>query len=132
VSPSAVVGARVHAGAMTTADTLTRFAEILDGREWDRLPEILAPGFTARFVHTGETFDRDGFVALNRDYPVVVRFLVEDLVTSGDRAVLRARVTDGNDTWHVASFATVDDQGLIRDLVEVWADGASQPPDHRP
>jgi hypothetical protein len=116
---------------MTAAETMTRLAEIIDARDWDRLPGVLAADFTARFVHTGETFDRDGFVALNRDYPLVVRFLVEDLVATGDRAVLRARVTDGADTWHVASFATVDPDGLVRDLVEVWADGVSQPPEHR-
>jgi len=50
-----------------------------------------------------------------------VRFEVEDLVASGDRAVLRARVSSETDTWFVASFATVDD-GLIAEVVEVWAD----------
>ena len=111
---------------------LTRFADLVDARDWERLPDVLAPGFSARFVHTGETFDRDGFVALNRDYPIVVRFLVEDLVATGDRAVLRARVTDGSDTWHVASFATVSADGLITDLVEVWADTAGPESERRP
>jgi hypothetical protein len=104
---------------MTAAQSLTRFAELIDARDWDRLPDVLAPGFEARFMHTGETFDRDGFVALNREYPIVVRFLVEDLVADGDRAVLRARVTDGAETWHVASFATVGADGLLTELVEV-------------
>ncbi|MCY7396284.1 MAG: ester cyclase [Nocardioides sp.] len=116
---------------MTAATTLTRFAAIVNAREWDQLPGILTEDFVAHLVHTGETLDRDGFVALNRDYPIVVRFLVEDMVSSGDRAVLRARVTDGQQTWHVASFATVAADGRLCDLVEVWADGASQPPDHR-
>jgi SnoaL-like domain len=117
---------------VTSATTLGRFAALLDARDWDRLPGILAEGFVAHLVHTGETFDRDGFVALNRDYPIVVRFIVEDMVAAGDRAVLRARVTDGTQTWHVASFATVDDEDRLSDLVEVWADGASRPPAHRP
>jgi SnoaL-like protein len=117
---------------MTAAQSLARFAEIIDARDWDRLPDALAPGFVARFVHTGETFDRDGFVALNREYPIVVRFLVEDLVADGDRAVLRARVTDGSDTWHVASFATVGADGLLSDLVEVWAETAKADPALRP
>lgn len=115
---------------MTTAETLTRFAAILDAREWGALPGILTADFSAHLVHTGERFDRDGFVALNRDYPIVVRFLVQDLVACGDRAVLRARVTDGEQTWHVASFATVA-EGRIGELVEVWADAADVPPEHR-
>ena len=117
---------------MNSVEALTRFAAILDARDWDQLPGILTEGFVARFVHTGETFDRDGFVAFNRDYPIVVRFIVEDMVGAGDRGVLRARVTDGTRTWHVASFATVDAHGRLSDLVEVWADGASQPPEQRP
>ncbi len=120
-----------HAGRVDSARALTRFAGILDAREWDDLPDVLAEGFVARLVHTGETFDRDGFVAFNRDYPVVVRFLVEDLVASGERAVLRARVTDGARTWHVASFATVEPDGRLAELVEVWADGDGQPPERR-
>ena len=117
---------------MTAAQTLTRFAEIIDARDWDALDDVLADDFSARFVHTGETFDRAGFVALNRDYPIVVRFLVEDLVAAGDRAVLRARVTDGRDTWHVASFATIGAGGLIAELVEVWAEVGEPEPDRRP
>ena len=120
-----------HAGPVDPRQALTRFAAILDARDWDRLPSILAEDFVARLVHTGETFDRAGFVAFNRDYPIVVRFIVEDLVAAGDRAVLRARVTDGTRTWHVASFATVDADGRLSDLVEVWADGASQPSERR-
>jgi hypothetical protein len=117
---------------MTAAQSLTRFAEIIDARDWARLRGVLAEDFTARFVHTGETFDREGFVALNRDYPIVVRFLVEDLVADDDRAVLRARVTDGSDTWHVASFATVGPDGLLTELVEVWAEVSAPDPDRRP
>ena len=112
-----------------TTESLSRFARALDDRDWDALADVLAPGFVATLVHTGETFDRDGFVPFNRDYPVVVRFLVEDTVATADRGVLRARVTDGSSTWHVASFATVDADGLLSELVEVWADGAAPPPD---
>src|SRR6478736_863222 len=78
------VGVCVHAGAMTSAQTLTAFAGLIDARDWDGLAELLSPDFTALFVHTGETFDRYGFVTLNRDYPIVVRFEVEDLVATGD------------------------------------------------
>jgi len=106
---------------MTSAQTLTAFAGLIDARDWDGLAELLSPDFTAHFVHTGETFDRDGFVTLNRDYPIVVRFEVEDLVATGDRAVLRSRVSSETETWFVASFATIT-EGLIAELVEVWAD----------
>jgi ketosteroid isomerase-like protein len=57
---------------------------------------------------------------------------VEDLVVEGDRAVLRARVTATGSAgerleFAVASFAAVRD-GLLSELVEVWADVDQQPP----
>lgn len=107
-----------------TRDALTAFADAIDTRDWDRLARGLGPDFTAYYVHTGDRFDRAAFVALNRDYPVVVRFEVDDLVVAGGRAALRARVSDvaSDATWFVASFATADAEGLITDLGEVWAD----------
>ena len=116
------------------AATMRAFADRIDARDWDGLGELLAPGFSARYVHTGETFDRPAFLTLNREYPLVVRFAVEELVADGPRAVIRGRVSDtqGSGTWFVASFGRVDDSGLLVDLVEVWVDGASDAPEHRP
>lgn len=105
---------------------LTRLAEVIDGHDWDALPGLLHPDFTCRLVHTGEVFDRDGWVRLNADYPGFQRMHVEDLVADGDRAVMRAGVTgtgaEGEETrFAVASFATTRDD-LIVELVEVWTD----------
>ena len=107
---------------MTAAPALTRFAETIDARDWASLRDLLAPGFTAHFVHTGQTFDRDGWVAFNSDYPGHWRFRWEDVVVAGDRGAGRARVSNGEQTFHVASFVTVDPDGLIGELVEVWTD----------
>lgn len=73
---------------------------------------------------------------MNRDYPGSWRFVHEEVVDGGDRRVLRAKVTsaDGSsdDVHYVASFATLDDEGLLRELVEVWAEVATPEPDRRP
>ncbi|MEW1960734.1 nuclear transport factor 2 family protein [Kineococcus sp. NPDC059986] len=111
-----------------------RFAAAVDAQDWHALSELLSPTFSARYVHTGETFTRESFVAANRDYPGAQRFVLEDVVASVDQAVLRARVSPVSgtgDTYYVASFATVRD-GLVEDLVEVWTDVvATEPPPHR-
>jgi hypothetical protein len=53
-------------------------------------------------------------------------------VSAGERAVSRTRVSDGQQAYHVASFATVRG-GLITDLVEVWSESGQLPPaDRRP
>lgn len=117
---------------MDAATLLTRLGTVIDTHDWAALPGVLHPDFTCRLVHTGEVFDRDAWVRFNADYPGFDRMHVEDLVADGDRGVLRARVT-GTGTaserveFAVASFATVRD-GLLVELVEVWADVDQQPP----
>ncbi|WP_416956501.1 nuclear transport factor 2 family protein [Nocardioides sp. T5] len=117
---------------MDPAALLTRLVEIIDAHDWEALPGVLHPDFTCRLVHTGEVFDRDGWVRFNADYPGFERMNAEDLVADGEHGVLRARVTGRGDAgeeleFAVASFATVRD-GLLAELVEVWADVDTQPP----
>ncbi len=83
-------------------------------------------------MHTGEVFDRDGWVRLNAEYPGFQHMVLEDLVVDGDRGVLRATVTGtsaegGEVVFAVAGFAAVRD-GLVAELTEVWADVDQQPP----
>ncbi|MFC7878458.1 nuclear transport factor 2 family protein [Isoptericola sp. NPDC057391] len=116
----------------TAAQLLLSLSARIDAQDWDGLSALLAPDFRARYVHTGETFDKAGFVRLNRDYPGSWRFEHEDVVDGGDRGVLRARVSDAtgasDEVYHVASFATGGADGLLRELVEVWADQVPEAP----
>ena len=112
---------------------ITSLAELIDAHDWEALPSVLHRDFTCRLVHTGEVFDREEWVRFNADYPGFERMHVEDLVADGDRGVLRARVTGRGSTgeeleFAVASFATVRD-GLLVELVEVWADVDQQAPE---
>jgi hypothetical protein len=97
------------------------FAQRIDDRDWAGLATLLAPGFRGEYRHDGKSFDRDEWVAYNADYPVQVRFVLEDLVVAGDRAVLRSHVFNDDVGFYVATFLTVTD-GLITELVEVWTD----------
>ncbi len=107
---------------MTAAATLTKFSDAIDRQDWPGLLTLLAPGFAGHYVHDGQRFDRDSFVAFNRAYPGSWRFRWVDVVDAGDRAVGRAEVADGTETYYVASFITVDTAGKITDLTEVWTD----------
>ncbi len=105
---------------------LRAFLERIDARDWDGMAELLDPQLHATYVHNGETFDAAGLVRFNREYPGRWRVTAEDIVVSGARAVSRARVSDGAETYYVASFATVAG-GRIVELVEVWTDSVSSP-----
>lgn len=111
---------------LTAADVVEAFSDIIDRQDWDGLAALLGPGFRARLVHTGATFDGEAFVAFNRDYPGSWRFRWEDVVVGDGRAVGRAEVTDGRETYYVASFLTVAG-GVITHLVEVWTDVVPEP-----
>ncbi len=113
---------------MTAAAVLDRFAEAIDARDWSALRGLLAPGFSASFVHTGQRFDAEEWVAFNSDYPGHWRFRWEDVVVAGDRGVGRARVSDDQQVFHVASFVTIDAEGLVSELVEVWTEGQHSGP----
>lgn len=121
---------------MDATDLMRRLATVIDEHHWADLPALLAPDFTCRLVHTGETFDRDRWVRLNAEYPGFQRFVLEDCVGAGDRAVGRAHVTGtgegGLQHFGVATFITVRD-GQVVDMTEVWTDiGARTDQEWRP
>lgn len=115
--------------ATTLLQTLT---STIDDRRWEDIPDLLHEDFVCCLVHTGETFDRDGWVRLNAEYPGFDRLVVEDLVAAGERAAARAHVTGWVDDrlahFEVASFVTIR-EGLISELTEVWTDVGQTAPE---
>lgn len=119
----------------TAGALLTAFAGCIDAQDWEGLTALLSDDFACRYATTAETFDKDAFIAVNRDYPGRWRFEREDVVDAGERGVLRARVSDAtgetDETHFVATFATAR-AGLLTEVVEVWAEVAPVPLDRRP
>ena len=115
---------------------MVRLSDAIDARDWDGLAALLADDFTAHYAATGETFDKEAFVVLNRDYPGSWRFVHQEVVDGGPRAALRARVSPvwrpDDEVHFVAGFAAVDEAGLLTELVEVWAEATVPPPGRRP
>jgi hypothetical protein len=118
------------AGQAEAAEVLREMWARIDAQDWDGMAGLLDPRLEVRYTDTGETFDPAAFVRLNREYPGRWHVDVEDVVGAGDRAVSRARVSDGQETFHVASFATVRG-GRVTGLVEVWSETGVAPPDGR-
>lgn len=110
---------------------MNQLADLIEGRRWDDLPALLHRDFCCRYVHTGETFDRDTWVRLNAEYPGFQHFVLEDCVSDGDRAAGRAHVTGESDGhvhhFEVATFITLR-EGVIGDMTEVWTDVAEAAP----
>ena len=116
---------------MDTAEVLWAFGSRINDRDWDGLATLLHEDLSVRLLHTGEELDKAAYVRLNREYPVEVDFVIDEVVADGERGVSRARTGNADVDYWVASFAVVRD-GLIVDLVEVWTAEVGDPPDHRP
>ena len=112
------------------ARVLTRLWQLIDAQDWDKITDLLDPAARIRYVHTGEVMDTVGYVQLNRNYPGRWQAVVQDLVSDGERAVSRTYVSDGDEGFWAASFATVRN-GAITELTEVWADAGQEPPPTR-
>ena len=72
---------------MDAAAVLARLVAVIDAHDWVAMPALLHEDFVCRLVHTGETFDRDGWVRFNADYPGFDRIVLQDEVAAGERAV---------------------------------------------
>jgi len=124
-----------HRG-VSAAEILAALCTAIDERRWDDLAPMLAEDFVCRYVHTGEQFDRDGWVRLNAEYPGFDHLTVEDLVDGGDRAVARCHVTgrDGEGLAHFEVATFVHARGsVLAEMTEVWTDaGQPVPQESRP
>ncbi|MBN9612648.1 MAG: nuclear transport factor 2 family protein [Actinobacteria bacterium] len=108
----------------------------IDEQRWSELENYLHPEFVCRLVHTGETFDRAGWIRFNAEYPGFDRLRIEQLVAGDGAAACRSHVTGRGESgllhFGCASFAQMRD-GLILQLTEVWTDiGQQAPSDTRP
>jgi hypothetical protein len=105
--------------------------EMIGTQQWDKMPDLLDPAVRVRYVHTGELFDAESYVRVNRDYPGRWHASVHDIVGDGDRAASCTRIYDEEQTFWVASFATTRN-GRITELTEMWTESGQQPPPGRP
>lgn len=116
---------------MDATEALNRLADIIDAHDWDAIAELLHPDFVCELVATKERFDGPRWIAFNANYPGFQRMKLIDVVGDGTRAAARGLVTglvDGVEReFSVAQFARMRD-GLLEELVEVWADLDDVPP----
>ena len=104
-----------------TREVISDFIDVVHARDYDRMRSMLAPDFTAEYPHTGEVFDLEKYIRLSRDYPGGPWHIhVEEQVVEDDRAVCRATIQNGQATFFMACFVTVDPSDRISRIIEVW------------
>ena len=116
---------------MSAPELLRNLMGAVDERRWSDLSQFLHPDFICRYVHTGESFNRAEWIALNAEYPGFDHLVIHDLVGDAHAAACRSHVTavgkTGLDHFECATFVeTAGD--LITVMTEVWTDVAQTAP----
>ena len=110
------------------ADVVREFFEQMEAREWDAAGALLSPGLRIEYTETGEVFEGDNFLAMNRAYPEGWAIEVVETVGDGSRVAAQVKVDLGDETFWCAGFYEVTD-GVIESGVEHWVtQGSEQPP----
>lgn len=113
---------------MSSQDVVVRrFFESMQARDWEAAGNLLSPEVHIEFTATGERFDGDDYLAMNRAYPEGWAIEVVETVPAGDRVAAQVRVTLGDDVFWCAGFYTVE-SGTITDGVEHWVTERSETP----
>jgi ketosteroid isomerase-like protein len=110
----------------TAGNTVRRFFERMQARDWDGAGELLSPNIHIEFTETGERFDGANFLAMNRAYPEGWTIDVVETVTQGQRVAAQVRVDHGDDVFWCAGFYQVT-AGVIVSGVEHWVTERSEP-----
>ncbi len=103
----------------------------MQARDWTGAGRLLSPSVSIVYTETGERFDGDAFLAMNRAYPDGWTITVLECMSQGDRVAAQVRVDHGADVFWCAGFYTVAGQ-MIVDGTEHWVhEGSRAPPDWR-
>lgn len=117
--------------AGSPADVVREWWRRIDGREWERLGELLHPDVAVSWPASGEEFDARGIVDVNRRYPGRWHATLDEVVAAGETVASRTTVTGGRAVFYAAGFWTVR-AGRVTRLVELWSERGEPPADRRP
>lgn len=103
----------------TAAITIQAFWDALQARKWDEVSELLHESFRAEFPQSGEHFNRQDFIRMNRFYPGAWDIRLRDLFEYKGRVVTEVEVTLNGRTERAISFFQVRN-GKVIELREFW------------
>lgn len=99
----------------------------MEARDWDGAAAMLSSTVHVEYTETGEVFDGDNFLAMNRAYPQGWTIEVVQVVADADSVAAQVRVLHGDNTFWCAGFYEVAD-GVIASGVEHWVTQESEAP----
>ncbi len=114
-------------------DSVARFWQCFDDADFDGAGRLMRPDAVVLWPNTREIFrGRDGFIAINKQYPGRWRTTIEQMILHGDTVISVVRVDLDRVTgaaaagFHVVSFFEFKD-GLISQITEYWGEDGEPP-----
>jgi hypothetical protein len=101
----------------------------MEARDWSGLASLLGEGFLAQYPQSGERFDRDSFVAVNRMYPGTWSIISSEVIAAETGFLSITKVEIDGRIDHALTLFDVQD-GRIWGIREYWAE-PFLPPDWR-
>lgn len=107
------------------AAVVVAFHEHMQARDWEAAARCVAADVDMVFVHTGERFRGDAWLAMNRDYPEGWSLEVVEALEAGDRVATRVKVTHDPVVLWCAGFYTVAGGRIVAGQ-EHWVQEAAE------
>jgi ketosteroid isomerase-like protein len=111
---------------VTNPEIAVAFWRAMEARDWDGVRTLLADEFRAEWPQSGERFDRDGFIEVNRRYPGDWHLAVKTVIGDGAEVVSEIEVAIDSRVDRAISFFTMRGGGIVR-LREFWPDAMDIP-----
>lgn len=112
---------------MDPGEVVRELFERMEARDWESAAQLLSPTVQIEFTETGERFDGENFLTMNRAYPEGWSIDVIETVVEVERVATQVRVVHGDEIFWCAGFYSVTD-GVVASGVEHWVTERSEPP----
>lgn len=98
----------------------------MENRDWRAVRDLLHPDFRAEWPQSGETFDRESFLDVNRRYPGDWHISVQQVVDAGEWVVTEIEVSLDGESQPAVSFFRLRGAQIIA-LREWWPEPFAVP-----
>lgn len=114
---------------MTTYDTVTRFIELLDRRDWQSWAGLLHPDVVYEIPQSRERIrGREAYVQFNQEYPGDWHLRLKHAIADDDHGVAWFEWTvDADEPGDAIAFFSFDED-LIVGVTDFWPEPFERPP----
>ena len=110
-------------------ETVRRFVELLEARDWDGWSALLDPDVVYEMPQSRERIrGRERYLRFNREYPTEWHLSPTRVLAEGDEGVCWFACRVGEETVDGIVFLRRGADGLVTEVVDFWPEASEPPP----